>query len=565
MVKYLFVSLTVLFLNISFVLSQPNGRTNSSSQIVDEDIEIPPDLENNFDQLLVDWRTRMKDDSPSCNYDPNATYNYSDSDYINRIYNLPTQMELVYNQVVRSYIDMYAGRRKSGVPILLAKSQYYFPIIEKYLDQYQIPLELKYLPVIESAFNPTVVSRAGATGLWQFMIGTGRMYDLEINSLVDERRDPVKASEAAARYLKDLYNIYGDWNLVIAAYNCGPGNVNKAIKRSGGETDYWKIYSYLPRETRGYVPAFIAANYIMNYPEAHGICPKEYDFEFSVDTIRIADQISMEQISEVLKMPIEDLRQLNPQYKKDIIPGGNKEYILRLPSLKAIEFIANKDAIYRNKDQYLAHRKVVEPSEPVAVSSSENTSYSVSETKVRYKVRKGDNLSSIAGKHKITVTQLKKMNGLKSNKLRVGQVLTVGTKKRKVAKKTKTVSQPKKEVVQSPPTSKAIDEDNGETPANQLAEFFSQVKENSTETSNVSTTINAAEVSVEEDADTEQPARDDLYTQNTIYHKVRRSETLKQIALRYNVSEKEIKSWNKMRSSKLKTGQRLVIYLPPKL
>ena len=560
MIKQYCIVTFILLINIFSSYSQSNiNRNRQDETITDNDIQVPEELENNFDQLLADWRVKMKSTTSDCNFDSSFDYSYPDTTYINRIYNLPAQMELVYNQIVRSYIDMYAGRRKNSVPIFLAKSNYYFPIIEKYLDQYQVPLELKYLPVIESAFNPTIVSRAGATGLWQFMIGTGRMYDLEINSLVDERRDPVKSSEAAAKYLRDLYNIYNDWILVIAAYNCGPGNVNKAIKRSGGEKDYWSIYNYLPRETRGYVPAFIAATYIMNYPDKHGICAGEYDYVQSIDTVHITEQVSMEQIAQTMNIPIENLRDLNPQYKQDIIPGGHKEYVLRLPSVKAVDFISQKDQIYKNREQFLAHRKVVEPTSETVNSSS--TSGGSVVTKVRYKVRRGDNLSSIASKHRVSVNQIKKWNGLKSNRISVGQVLAVGTKS--VPRKKVQKESGRAEIANNQNVSAAT-QNTEETSSSSglLAEYFAQVRENSEKEKNNNEDVNNESEESVTIENKDKSNRDDLSARSTIYHKVRIGETLSQIANKYKVPAKEIKSWNKLKTTNPKAGQRLVIYLP---
>ena len=252
---------------------------------------------------------------------------------------------------------MYSVRRREQVAYMLTLGDYYFPLFEEMLDRHGLPLELKYLPVIESALNPVAVSRMGATGLWQFMLKTGQGYGLEVNSLVDERRDPYKSTEAAVRYLKDLYSIYGDWNLVIAAYNCGPGNVNKAIARSGGKQDYWEIYYRLPRETRGYVPAFIAANYIMNYYAEHNICPmKPNDFQ-ALDTVHVNQEIHFGQIAEILDIPVNELQRLNPQFKRDIVPGNYKPYALVLPTKKMIAFIDKKDEILNcRRSAYFAHR-----------------------------------------------------------------------------------------------------------------------------------------------------------------------------------------------------------------
>lgn len=264
----------------------------------------------NLADLLHDWQIDFAGSENNCDAGQNVVYH--DTVYSDRLYRLPSEMELSFNHVVRSYIEMYSVRRREQVAYMLTLGDYYFPLFEEMLDRHGLPLELKYLPVIESALNPVAVSRMGATGLWQFMLKTGQGYGLEVNSLVDERRDPYKSTEAAVRYLKDLYSIYGDWNLVIAAYNCGPGNVNKAIARSGGKQDYWEIYYRLPRETRGYVPAFIAANYIMNYYAEHNICPmKPNDFQ-ALDTVHVNQEIHFGQISEILDIPVNELQRLNP-------------------------------------------------------------------------------------------------------------------------------------------------------------------------------------------------------------------------------------------------------------
>ena len=270
---------------------------------------------------------------------------YPEEVYIDRLSRMPTVMEMAHNKVVQQFIDRYASRLRGTISYVLGAGNFYMPIFEEALEAYQIPLELKYLPVIESALNPRAVSRVGATGLWQFMLATGKQYNLQINSLVDERRDPIKASYAAAHLLSDLYKVFGDWNLVIAAYNCGPGNVSKAIQRSGGSKDYWHIYPYLPRETRGYVPAFIAANYMMTYYSQHNICPMSSRLPAKTDTVMVNRKIHLEQISKVLNIDMEMLRSLNPMYRHDIIPGNTEPYALRLPQADITRFIEQEDAI----------------------------------------------------------------------------------------------------------------------------------------------------------------------------------------------------------------------------
>lgn len=319
---------------------------------------------------------------------------------------------------------------------MLGAGNFYIPIFEEALDYYGLPLELKYLPVIESALEPTAVSRAGAVGLWQFMLATGKRYDLKVNSLVDERRDPIKSSWAAARYLRDLYKIYGDWNLVIAAYNCGPTKINKAIHRADGVRDYWTIYPYLPQETRGYVPAFIAANYIMTYYCEHNICPMKTKIPVTTDTIMVSRNVHMEQISALCGIDVEAIRALNPQYRTGVIPGQTEPCAIRLPQEKILAFIDQKDSIYNYRaDELLTRRAVVAVSEPKAEPTRSTASQSRS-TAARHKrnrrstertatVRKGDSLSTIAARNHTTVAKIRKLNKIKGNMIKPGQKIRV--------------------------------------------------------------------------------------------------------------------------------------------
>lgn len=338
---------------------------------------------------------------------------YPDSVYMSRLQALPYVMEMPYNSIVKQYIEMYARRQKQVGVMLGVGRSYYFPIFERALEKYGLPLELCYLPIIESALNTRAVSPVGAAGLWQFMVATGRMYGLEVNSLVDERRDPIKASDAAARYLGDLYKLYGDWHLVIAAYNCGPGNVAKAIRAAGGKRGYWQIYPYLPRETRGYVPIFIAANYIMNYYKEHNICPSEPAHAFTTDTVMIRDRVHLQQIADVTGLGLDELRFLNPQYRHDIIPGNVKPYPLVLPLDNINMYAECRDTILRYKPE-LAARQV--KADPDGYGSGD----------VRYyKVRSGDTLGGIAARYRCTVKQLQRWNGLKGTTIRIGQRLRI--------------------------------------------------------------------------------------------------------------------------------------------
>lgn len=414
----------VLFLiSIPVLISQNQKKEKQTNPlketIQDSSIVVPENLNENLSKLLHNWQIDFSNSENQCSKGVNVVF--SDSVYMQRLYDLPTVMELSYNSVVRSYIEMYTKKRRELVSYMLSLGEYYYPMFEEALDRYDLPLELKYLPVIESALNPVAVSRMGATGLWQFMLQTGKLYKLEVNSLVDERRDPYKATEAAARYLNDLYQIYEDWNLVIAAYNCGPGNVNKAIARSGGKRDYWDIYYKLPRETRGYVPAFIAANYVMNYYDEHRICPQESSNDFiALDTVHVTDEVHFKQISAVLDIPIDQIRRYNPQFKRDIIPGNHKSYALVLPTQEVYAFISNKDEIVNhNKSLYLTHRKQTLNSLNDGLASNGNV------LNTYYRVKKGDTLGAIARRNGTTVSRLQQMNGMKSTKLSIGRRLIV--------------------------------------------------------------------------------------------------------------------------------------------
>ncbi|WP_420186528.1 transglycosylase SLT domain-containing protein [Bacteroides pyogenes] len=390
-----------------------------------ESIDLPKSMTYPLDSLLTDWKAKNYIDlGKDCNTAEINPY-FIDSVYIDRLSRIPAIMEMPYNEIVRKFIDLYAGRLRNQVAFMLSACNFYMPIFEEALDAYGLPLELKYLPIIESALNPSAVSRAGASGLWQFMIGTGKIYGLESNSLVDERRDPIKATWAAARYLKEMHAIYGDWNLVIAAYNCGPGTINKAIRRAGGETDYWKIYNLLPRETRGYVPAFIAANYVMTYYCDHNICPMETNIPANTDTVQINKNLHFMQIAELCNVPLDEIKSLNPQYKKQIIPGDHKPYTLRLPIHAISSFIDRQDTIYAHRSEELFHnRKVIEMKDDTP--SARRTGKSRGSGNVTYyKIRKGDTLSSIASKYNVRVKDLQRWNGLSKTQISAGKQLKI--------------------------------------------------------------------------------------------------------------------------------------------
>lgn len=402
------------------VLIRENGTERKES------IELPKSMTYPLDSLFTDWKAKNYIDlGKDCS---TSTENplFSDSTYIDRLSRMPTVMEMPYNEIVRKFIDMYAGRLRNHVAFMLSACNFYMPIFEEALDAYDIPLELKYLPIIESALNPSAVSRAGACGLWQFMLGTGKMYGLESNSLVDERRDPIKATWAAARYLKDMYDIYKDWNLVIAAYNCGPGTINKAIRRSGGKTDYWEIYNFLPKETRGYVPAFIAANYVMTYYCKHNICPMETNIPDATDTVQVSRNLHFEQIADICGVNLDEIKSLNPQYKKNIIPGESKPQTLRLPMNSISTFIDRQDTIYAHRnDELFKNRKVVAVNDTRSSTRSSSKSNSSSGNATYHKIRSGENLGSIAHKYGVSINQLKSWNGLRNNNISAGKRLKI--------------------------------------------------------------------------------------------------------------------------------------------
>ena len=312
-------------------------------------LDVPYTLTLTEDELLHEWYTKNCLEEDKSTPAPLQIDSVSPELYMYRLRRIPAGLPLVYNDVVRRYIEKYVVSQRLTISVMLGLQRFYVPIIEEVLDFYGLPLELKYLPIIESAFNPQATSRAGAVGLWQFIASTGRYYDLEINSLVDERRDPIKSTWAAARYLLDMYRIYNDWELVIAAYNCGPGNVNKAINRAGGERNFWKIYPYLPHETRGYVPAFIAVNYAMNYYCEHGIRAMKSKMPEATDTVMVEHNLHVEQLIEMLNIDRATVKALNPQYRGDVIPGDWKPCALRLPLKKVTEFVAQEDTIYKHR------------------------------------------------------------------------------------------------------------------------------------------------------------------------------------------------------------------------
>lgn len=404
--------------NIFISLLLLMGTVCSQAQTEKEDLtDFPETMQSDMDSLFWDWQSKnfiYMDEN--CRMLPEGP-KVSDSVYIDRLSRIPSIIEMPFNDVVKRYIEAYTGRLRNKISFMLAAANFYMPIFEEALDTYDLPMELKYLPIIESALNPKAQSRVRASGLWQFMLRTGKAYGLESNSLVEERFDPVKSTWAAVRYLKELYGIYKDWNLVLAAYNSGPGNVNKAIRRAGGSTDYWDIYPFLPKETRGYVPGFIAANYVMTYYCEHGICPMESELPAVSDTIHINRDLHFQQVASVCNIDIEQLRSLNPQYKKDIVPGNSRVYALRLPNNTVGTFIERQDSIYAyDTKKLLPKRSTVAVSDGTS-KNSKGAQY--------HKIRKGDTLGGIASRYGVSVAQIRKLNGIKGNNIRAGRSIRI--------------------------------------------------------------------------------------------------------------------------------------------
>ena len=503
--------------------------------ITDDAIVYPYSFETDTEALRNNWYLKnfavldtdvqLKNDVPT-----------SKEDYIERLQALPTIIEMPSNDVVRSYINMYTGKRRGLVEQMLGLSIYYMPFFEQALEKEGMPLELKYLPVIESALNPDAVSPAGAAGLWQFMIGTAKDMGLTVNSLVDERRDPIRSSEAAARYLKQLYKAYGDWSLAIASYNCGPGSVNRALRRAGGgKKDFWDIYYYLPSETRGYVPAFIAANYVMNYYEDHNIGKALSKRPVVTDTVMVKQDIYFEQISEVLGIPIEELKILNPQYRKNIIPGNTRPYALTLPSKQCYAYISSEDSIKNHKADVYRHRSEVN-------ISDESDGYTTVEKRVTksHRVRSRETISQVARKYGVTTSQIKKWNGLRSNKLRKNQVLKIYVTQRvKVPVENNDRNKP------TTPTAPTTPEPDTSATTAQPDNSSTEVDESTTDETEVVEPKPEKTVAVK-------------------YHKVRRGETLGSIARRYGISVSQLKRWNGLRSNTAKVGTTLKVSNPAK-
>ena len=438
--KIVLISLSALFALVGHAQEVTTSEDSVRTEINADAVDMPESMFVSEDVLMTDYNNNS-------NLTPGSgtarVLSYDDSVLVSRLSRIPTTIEMPLNDVTRKFIDNYSNRMKGSVAIMLGASNFYNPIFEEALERYGLPLELRYLPVIESALRPTATSRAGAAGLWQFMIGTGKRYGLEVNTLVDERRDPIKSSEAAAHYLSDLYDMFGDWSLAIAAYNCGEGNVQKALTRTGNQegSDFWSIYNRLPRETRGYVPAFIAATYIMNYYCDHGIVPHEASLPLESDTVIVQREVTFAQIVSKCNVTVDELRAINPQYRKDIVPAS---YTLRLPASAIEDFILYEDSIYgvssvKGAVASSTRRVVTDDVETSAQTeaknaTAQNSTRSTGRRSSRSRrqqatrsvsVKSGDTLSAIAKRNGTSVSKLRQLNGIKGNIIRPGQKIRV--------------------------------------------------------------------------------------------------------------------------------------------
>lgn len=574
--KFIRHTLPLLMVLIPAAISALNIR-DLRYEITDTAIVFPESMQTDVHQLQNNWYLRNytvleRESSPTAG-------DMSDETIIKNLRTIPTTIEMPFNSVVKNHIDLYVNRRRSLVEAMLGMSLYYMPIFEEALEREGVPLELKYLPVIESAMNPDAVSRAGATGLWQFMLPTAKGLGMEVTTLVDERRDPIVSSAMAAKYLKQLYGIYNDWGLAIAAYNCGPGNINKALARCGASADnpksYWDIYYNLPAETRGYVPGFIGATYAMTHYADHGISPSLAKRPILTDTIHVNDRLYFNAISQVLDIPVEELQVLNPQYRQRIIPGDIKPYPLRLPSQLIYNYLMLEDSIVAQSGR-LAPRAVVEIGQQSDGGRSDSGYRDVTKW---HKVRRGETLASIARKYGVTERQLRRWNGLRSGKVSRGKSLKIVTREAVPLSKSDPAATTEPIVAESDGQVDVVYEDPDQEAA--PAEVVSDAAEAATA---VVAGAEPSEPDVKADEEAEEPnyesqpapakaeapkkasapspkkkAETTRPSTKSRVHKVSKGETLFSISKRYGVSVDAIKKANNMKKDAIGIGQRLTI------
>ncbi len=502
-----------IFAGLLALFSLPPTATAQSA--TEQDI-IRKTTEANYDSLLHSYYINKNSILVDGHYERLVEQIYIDFESIpdsvieQRLNALPTIIPMTYNEVVRKYINMYVRTIGRRLDILLSLSEFYYPMFEEVFNAHNLPLELKHLAIVESALNPRATSHAGAAGLWQFMYRTGRSYGLEVNSLVDARRDPYASTVAAARYLKDLYAIYNDWSLALAAYNCGPGWVNKAMARSGGKTDFWQIYRHLPRETRGYIPAFIAVNYVMNYYYAHGLAPNKIEIPVYTDTLQLRHEVLYCHVAQYVDISVEELRELNPQYRTDLVPVSSGFKKLTLPVGLVPQMIRMEDSIYQATRDSLTHK-------PVSVTTTAMSD------RIVHKVRKGETIGKIARKYGVKERDLRRWNNKRNDMLQIGERLVIYKNGEPPAK---TSSSAKKAAPAAAAPSQATQQ--GSTVAEAV-----------------------------------QPHEDNTkpHTSKPVKHTVRKGDTLSEIAARYGVSVADIKRWNNLPNTRINIGQKLIVKL----
>lgn len=555
--KTILLSLALLSAIPAIKAANPNVMDIKTS-ITDDAVVFPESFETDTQKLLEGWFIRnytATDNSYATKKDPETP----DDVIRKRLAAMPTLIEMPYNPVVRQYIDRYTKNGRPQVAAILGLSLYYMPIFEQALEERGLPQELKYLPVIESSLDPNAVSKHGATGLWQLMLATGKGLGLDCNSLVDERRDPYASSRAAAELLKQLYDTYGDWSLAIAAYNSGPSAVNKAIRRAGGDTskaDFWSIYPYLSEETRGYVPLFIAANYVMTYYPKHNISPVLPTKPLVTDTVGVTDRMHFDQISAVLAIPVEELRILNPQYREDIIPGSpERPYMLTLPSRQMHAYLMSHDQILSYQADKYARRTSVEIGQPENLTAqqpekgTDPQTDSPSETStVTHKVAAGETLTSIAAKYGVQPAEIRSANNLRRNAVRAGQVLTINNVDPALARE---AQQDATELVAMIAATESV-------PAPQAQTQAQKKKESRTEASATSAKNNS-KTSSKATAKTQKQTAATPKKSKTTIHTIKSGENLGRIAKKYGVTVEDIKKANGLKSDAIRAGKELKI------
>ena len=561
-----------------------------AQETVEKTTPIKPDIKLTYLDSIK--KTFVKDDLAAC-VDSLWLKELSNLDIFNNLsddiqninmddqvdYELPTELlkarlqqmddkspfHIEYNQGLENIIKSFLKNRKRSFERLMAVSEYYFPLFEEAFDKQNVPLEIKYLAVVESALNPKAVSRVGATGLWQFMYQTGKQYGLKIDSYVDERSDPLKASEAAAQYMKNMYAIFGDWDLVLASYNSGPGNVAKAIRRSGGQQNYWNIRKNLPKETQGYLPAFLATMYIYEYHKEHGIVPEKAPIKhFATDTIMIKRQMSFKQISDLIDIPVAQLQILNPSYKLNIVPAYKEQsHFLRLPQDKIAIFTSNESKIYAYVDKEANLReKPFQIVRPIVSQDSVNTFQKLAQAKVRYyRVKRGDNLSTIAQKYDVAVDDIKKWNNIRGNKVAYGKNLKINgvesdQKETAVAKVETDIKGVHKDSLATPTFYIVQKGDNLSAIAKKFNITLADIKEwNKLTNSNVhlGTSLQVVKNPINKEVVSESVERKD------IAYSVQKGDNLGSIAKKFGTSIEDLKQWNKLNSNTIAIGNSLIV------